>query len=46
MRLCERRVRVMLENVNHGSTVPICGGNAEIDLLCLAVGQFGADNFR
>jgi len=46
-RPCERRGRVMLESTNHESTLPIYGGNAEIDLLSLAVGQFGgADNFR
>jgi len=37
----------MPESTNHESTLPIYGGNAEIDLLSLAVGQFGgADNFR
>jgi hypothetical protein len=37
----------MLESTNHASIVSIYGGNAEIDLLSLAVGQFGgADNFR
>ena len=37
-RPCESRGRVTLEN--HVSIVPICGGNAEIDLLALVVGQF------
>jgi hypothetical protein len=32
--------RVMLESTNHESIVPICGGNAETDLLALVVGQF------
>ena len=41
----ESRGRVMLESTDHGSTVPICGGNAEIDLLSLVVGQF-ADGCR
>jgi len=37
----------MIESTNHENTLPIYGGNAEIDLLSLAVGQFGgADNFR
>jgi hypothetical protein len=30
----------MLESTNHESTLPIYGGNAEIDLLNLGVGQF------
>jgi hypothetical protein len=30
----------MLERTNHESIVPICGGNAETDLLALVVGQF------
>ena len=37
---CESRGRVMLESTNHESIVPICGGNAETDLLALVVGQF------
>jgi hypothetical protein len=39
-RPCESWVRVTLENTDHASIVPICGGNAEIDLLALVVGQF------
>ena len=30
----------MLESTNHESIVPICGGNAETDLLALVGGQF------
>jgi hypothetical protein len=30
----------MLESTNHASIVPICGGNAETDLLALAGGPF------
>ena len=37
---CESRGRVMLESTNHASIVPICGGNAETDLLALVDGQF------
>jgi hypothetical protein len=40
MRPCENRGRVTLENIDQISIVPICGGNAEIDLLALVVGQF------
>ena len=36
----EGRVRATLENTDPISIVPICGGNAEIDLLALAVGRF------
>ena len=39
-RPCESRGRVTLENTDHVSMVPICGGNAKIDLLALVVGQF------
>ena len=38
-RPCESRGRVTLENTDQISIVPICGGNAEIDLLALVVGQ-------
>ncbi|MGB6912208.1 MAG: hypothetical protein WBE42_05565 [Pseudolabrys sp.] len=40
MRPCENRGRVTLENIDQISIVPISGGNAEIDLLALVVGQF------
>ena len=40
-RRCESGVRVTPENTGQTSIVPICGGNAEIDLLTLVVGQFG-----
>ena len=40
MRPCENRGRVTLENIDQISIVPICGGNAEIDLLALVGGQF------
>ena len=30
----------MLESTNRASIVPICGGNAETDLLALVDGQF------
>ena len=36
----ESRGRVTLKNTGHVSIVPICGGNAEIDLLALVVGRF------
>ena len=39
-RPCESRGRVTLENTDRVSIVLICGGNAEIDLLALVVGQF------
>ena len=39
-RPCESRGRVTLENIDQISIVPICGGNAEIDLLALVGGQF------
>ena len=39
-RPCESWGRVTLENTGPISIVPICGGNAEIDLLALVVGQF------
>lgn len=39
-RPCESRGRVTLENTDQISIVPICGGNAEIDLLALVVGRF------
>ena len=35
-----KKGRVMLESTNHASIVPICGGNAETDLLDPVVGQF------
>ena len=44
-RRCESRGRVTLENIDQISIVPICGGNAEIDLLALAVGHF-VDEFN
>ena len=44
-RQCESRGRVTLETIDQISIVPICGGNAEIDLLTLVVGQF-VDNAR
>jgi hypothetical protein len=39
-RRCESRGRVTLENTGQTSIVPICGGNAETDLLSLVAGQF------
>jgi len=39
-RPCESRGRVTLENTDDVSILPICGGNAEIDLLALVVGPF------
>ena len=42
---CESRGRVTPENIDQISIVPICGGNAEIDLLALAVGHF-VDEFN
>ena len=39
-RWCESRGRVTLGNTVQISIVPICGGNAETDLLALVVGQF------
>ena len=39
-RPCESGGRVTLENTGPISIVPICGGNAEIDLLASVVGRF------
>ena len=39
-RPCESWGRVTLKTTGSISIVPICGGNAEIDLLALVVGQF------
>ena len=38
-RPCESREQATGENTDRISIVPICGGNAEIDLLTLVVGR-------